>query len=324
MKRFVVSLFVSGILFYFAFRGVDWSTFKEDFARIDYLYLLLVIPLLLLVQWMRSYRWGLILRPLKKIDQRTLFPITSVGFMGILLLPVRTGELLRPYLIARQKGLDLRSALATVVVERVLDGLTIMGFLVLVILIIPLPLWVHRTGYLSFAVFLLLLLLLFLLATRKEKTLRLVRILTQWFPKRVQNAVQTFISSFTEGLQILPDLRSLGLGFGLSFIIWTLMGLVFYILLQCFHIKLPLIAGYAVLVIVVIGVMIPGAPGFIGNFHLACVLGLSLFGIPRSEAFSYAVVNHLIMVLFTVALGVLFLPSVKISWPELLYKNKNP
>ena len=65
-----------------------------------------------------------------------------------------------------------------------------------------------------------------------------------------------------------------------------------------------------------IGVMIPGAPGFIGNFHLSCVLGLSLFGIPRSVALSYAIVNHLIVVLFTVTLGVIFLPRAKISWPH--------
>ena len=159
MKRFVISLFISGILFYFAFRGVDWSAFKEALGHMDYSYLLVVVPLLLLIQWIRSYRWGLLLRPIKKIDQSTLFSVTSVGFMGILLLPARTGELLRPYLISQKKEIDFRSALATVVVERVLDGLTIMGFFVWIILFIPLPLWVHRAGYLSFAVFLSLLFL---------------------------------------------------------------------------------------------------------------------------------------------------------------------
>jgi len=322
MKRFIISLLISGLLFYFAFKGVDWNAFKDGFARIDYLYLLIVFPLLLLVQWIRSYRWGVILKPIKRIDQSTLFPITSVGFMGILLLPARTGELLRPYLISQQKGLDLRSALATIVVERVLDGLTIMGFLVLVILFIPLPLWVHQAGYLSFAVFLSLLLVLFLLATREERTMSIIRILTKWLPQRVQNGTQAFVSSFTEGLRILPDLRRLGLGVALSLIIWTLMGLVFYILLLCFHMRLPLIAGYTLLVIVVIGIMIPGAPGFVGNFHFACVVGLSLFGIPRSEALSYAIVNHLVVVLFTVALGVIFLPRVKISWPSLIKGRK--
>lgn len=321
MKRFVISLLISGILFYFAFKGVDWGTFKESLSHIDYRYLLGVLPILLLIQWMRSYRWGLILKPIKKVDQGTLFSITSVGFMGILLLPARTGELLRPYLISQQKGVGLRAALATVVVERVLDGLTIMGFFVLVILSIPLPLWVHRAGYFSFALFLSLLFLLFLVVTRKEGTLSVVRILTRRLPKGVQNGVETFISSFAEGLQILPSLRSFGLGVGLSLIIWALMGLVFYILLQSFHIRLPLIASYTVLVIVVIGVMIPGAPGFVGNFHLSCVLGLSLFGIPKTEALSYSIINHLIVVLFTLVLGVIFLPRVNISWPS-FFKNR--
>ncbi len=322
MRRFVMGLLISGILFYLAFRGVDWRAFKENIAHIDYRYLLLIIPLLLLIQLMRSYRWGLILEPIKKVDQSTLFSITSVGLMGILLLPARTGELLRPYLISQQKEFDLRSALATVVVERVLDGLTIMGFLVWIILSIPVPLWVQRVGYLSFAAFLFLLSLLFLVVTRKEGTLSLVQILTKGFPKGVQNAVQTFISSFTEGLRILPDLRRLCLGVGFSLIIWTLMGLVFYILLQSFHMRLPLIAGYTVLVLVVIGITVPGAPGFIGNFHLSCIIGLSLFGIPKSEALSYSVITHLILVLFTVALGIIFLPKVKFSWPYLIKKRE--
>lgn len=322
MKRFLISLLISGVLFYFAFRGVDWNAFKDGFAQIEYGYLLVVVPLLLLIQWIRSYRWGLLLKPIKEIDQSTLFSISSVGFMAILLLPARTGELLRPYLISQQKGVDVRSALATVVVERILDSLTITGFLVWIIFFIPVPLWVHRAGYLSFAVFFSLLLFLFLVATRKERTLNLLRILTRRLPEKLQRGLQTFVTTFAEGLQVLPDLRSFGLGIGLSLIIWILMGLVFYILFQTFQLRLPLIAAYAVLVLIVIGITIPGAPGFVGNFHFFYVLGLSLFGIPRSEAFSYAVVNHLVVVLFTVTLGVIFLPRLNISWPKLFKKRK--
>lgn len=323
MKRFLVTLLISGILFYFAFRGVDWNAFKEGFGQIDYPYLLMVVPLLLLIQWVRSYRWGLLLKPIKKIDQSILFPITSVGFMAILLLPARAGELLRPYLISQQKGVDVRSALATIVVERILDSLTIIAFLVWIIFFIPVPLWVRRAGYLSFAIFFSLLVFLFLVATRKEQALNLLRVLTRKLPERLQMELQAFVTTFAEGLQILPDLASFGLGIGLSFLIWALMGLVFYISFSAFHMDLPLIAAYAVLVLIVIGITIPTAPGFVGNYHLFCVLGLSLFGIPRSEAFSYAILNHLITVLFTVGLGVLFLPSVKLSWPSFL-KIKTP
>ncbi len=321
MKRILITLLISGILFYFAFRGVDWGTFKESFHHIEYRYILIILPLQLLILWMRSYRWGLILKPIKRIDQRTLFPITSVGFMGILLLPARAGELLRPYLISRQKGVDIRSALATVVVERVLDSLTVLGFLVWVTLSVPLPLWLHQAGYFSFAIFFTLLFFLFFVATQKERALNLFGFLSRRLPEKLQRGIQTFITTFAEGLQILPDLKSLGLGIALSLMIWGLMGLIFYIFLEAFNMRLPLIAAYAVLVIVVIGLTIPGAPGFVGNFHLSCVLGLSLFGIPRSEALSYAIVNHLIIVLFTVALGVIFLPSVKISWPDLFKKR---
>jgi uncharacterized membrane protein YbhN (UPF0104 family) len=79
--------------------------------------------------------------------------------------------------------------------------------------------------------------------------------------------------------------------------------------------------GHTVLVLVVIGVMIPGAPGFVGKYQLFHILSLSLFGIPKSEALNYSIANHLIVVLFTVTLGVISLPSVMISWPH-LFKNR--
>lgn len=318
----MIGLLISGLLCYFAFKGVDWAILKESFAQMDYRYLFSAIPLNLLIQWMRSYRWGLILKPIKALDQRTLFSVTSVGLMGVVLLPARTGEFLRPYLISQQKQVDFRSALATVVVERVLDGLTIMGFFVWVILFVPLPPWVHRAGYLCLGVFLFTLSLLLSAVKWKEGTLNLVQSLTKVFPKKTQNAVPAFIHSFIQGLQILPDWRRIGVAIALSLAIWALTGLVFYFLFQCIHLKLPLIAAYAILVIVVIGIMIPGAPGFVGNFHLFCILGLSLFGIPRSEALSYSIISHLVQVSFTLALGVVFLPSVKISWPYFSKKWK--
>jgi glycosyltransferase 2 family protein len=317
MKRFIIGLLISGILSYFAFKGVDWRILKESLIQLDYRYLLPIILLNLLVQWMRSYRWGLILKPLQVLDQRTLFSVTSVGFMGILLLPARIGEFLRPYLISQKKQIDLRSALATVVVERVFDGLTIMGFFVWVILFVPLPAWVHRAGYLSLAVFLSTLLLLLFTLKQKEGTLKLVHPLVKVLPKKAQDTIRAFIHSFAQGLQILPDWKNTILVAGLSLAIWALMGLIFYISFYCTHFKLPLIAAYVVLTITVIGIMIPGAPGFVGNFHLFCVLGLSLFGIPRSEALTYAIITHLIQALSTIVLGIIFLPSVNISWPYL-------
>ena len=322
MKRFIISLLISGILIYFALRGVGWATLKMSLAEIEHRYLLLVIPLLLLIQFLRSYRWGLILKPIKAVDQRTLFSITSVGLMGILLLPARTGEFVRPYLISQEKGIDFRSAVATIVVERVFDGITIMGLFVWIILFSQFPPWVYRAGYVSLAVFLAVLSALLLTIKKKEGALNLVRFFTGIFPQRVQDGIQAFINAFAEGLRILPDWRKMGFVIGLSLSIWILMGIVFYIIFQSFYFKLPLMAAYTVLVIVVIGVMIPGAPGFVGNFHLFCILGLSLFGIPKPEALSYAIVNHLIQVLFTLALGLAFLYKVKICSPFLIKNGK--
>jgi uncharacterized membrane protein YbhN (UPF0104 family) len=71
--------------------------------------------------------------------------------------------------------------------------------------------------------------------------------------------------------------------------------------------------SFVVMIVLIIGIAIPTAPGFIGNWHFACILGLSLFGVAKPEAFSFAVVYHFLSMAFTITLGVIFLPFNKFS-----------
>jgi uncharacterized protein (TIRG00374 family) len=118
-----------GLLFvWLAFRGTDIEGLKSSFKAVKYIYIVPVVFLSIVVLVLRSYRWGVILEPLEKINQWTLFSITAVGFMAISLLPVRMGEFARPYLISKKSSIRMGSALATIVVERIFDMLTLSIF----------------------------------------------------------------------------------------------------------------------------------------------------------------------------------------------------
>jgi uncharacterized membrane protein YbhN (UPF0104 family) len=82
---------------------------------------------------------------------------------------------------------------------------------------------------------------------------------------------------------------------------------------QAFGFSLPLVAAGVLLVILMIGIAIPAGPGFVGNWHFFCILGLSLYGIPKAEALSFAIVYHFLSIGIIVLLGLIFLPFNRFS-----------
>lgn len=312
-KGFVFGFILSAIFLYLAFRKVDLKDLKMAFSQAEYIYLIPVTLLVLFAQWIRSYRWGLILKPVKRLDQWTLFSLTSVGYMAILLLPVRLGEFARPYLLNRKYGLGLSPTLATITIERVFDGLTLMIVLAFVIATVPLPKWVANTGIIMLTVFFSLFVLLLLLAIKKNYSTKVINGVFSKFPHRISRRMIHLLTSFLEGLEILPSLRkNVFVGF-LSVTLWITIGFIIYLLFLSFKFDLPLIAAYTVLTLTTLGIMIPAAPGFVGNYHIFVIIALTLFKIPKSEALTFAIMLHFINVGLIILLGLIFLPHNAIS-----------
>jgi len=309
-----------GLLFiWLAFRGTDIEGIKSSFKAVKYLYLIPVVFLSIIVLVLRSYRWGVILEPLEKINQWPLFSITAVGFMAISLLPVRMGEFARPYLVSQKSSIRMGSALATIVVERIFDMLTLMIFLLLVLMTVNLPDWIFRSACSILLLVIPLFLLLIFLAVKRDASVKGVDRIISILPEAFSSRLMRLFHSFLDGLQILPDLKKTFYVTFLSVIIWSLMALATYILFSSFKsmLNLPLTAAYAVLVITALGVTLPAAPGFVGNYHYSCVLALTLFGIPKTDALTFAILLHFIQIVVTILLGLLFLPFVKVSLPTI-------
>lgn len=309
-----------GLLFvWLAFRGTDVEGLKSSFSTVNYRYLIPVVILSVVVLVLRSYRWGVILKPLEKIAQWPLFSITAVGFMAINLLPVRMGEFARPYLISQKSSVRMGSALATIVVERIFDMLTLMIVLLLVLMMVKLPDWIFRSACSILLVVIPLLLLLIFLAVKRDISVKGVDRMIRILPTTVSSRLMRLFHSFLDGLQILPDLKKTFYITFLSAIIWSSIALATYILFFSFQsmLELPLAAAYAVLVITALGVTLPAAPGFVGNYHYSCVLALTLFGIPKTDALTFAIILHFIQVIVTISLGLLFMPFINVSLPTI-------
>jgi hypothetical protein len=259
---------------------------------------------------------------LVKYDPKTLFIISSIGFMATGMLPARLGEFARPYLVKQKSNIKMSSTMATIIVERVFDMLSLMIFMFVIMLKISLPPVIFKTGITMLTISLTILLVLIFLAVKKEFSLNKIDLILGKLPAGLAKPLEHLAHSFIEGLQILPDVKRTLYVSVLSVFIWVLIGISPYILFFSFGFNLPVINAFAVMVIIVLGVMLPAAPGFVGVYHYACVLGLTSFGIPKEAALSYAIVLHFLQLMPTVALGLLCLPFHRISLPKFIQQEE--
>jgi uncharacterized protein (TIRG00374 family) len=319
-KNIIIGIAVSCICFYFALRGINLAEVAASFRTAQYGYLILVLLAVLGSLYLRSYRWGVMIDGLVCYDQWTLFKFSAIGFMAIGVLPARLGEFARSYLVKKQSGVRMSATMATVVLERVLDLLTLMIFLFIVLVKIPLPPEVFSAGITMLTISLAVLSVLIVLGVKREFSSQTIGKLLQFLPERLEKRAAHLAGSFIDGLQLLPDVRKTLRVVLLSFLTWLMLGLSNYFMFYAFGMHLSIINAFAILAIIALGVMIPAAPGFIGTYHYACMLGLASFGIDKAPALSYAVALHFMQMAPVIILGLVFLPFQKMTLGGLMRK----
>jgi uncharacterized protein (TIRG00374 family) len=321
-KKVILGILISAVLVYLSVRGINFQDIIGDLKKIRVNYILVFLILAVLMQWLRSYRWGIILRPLEKIDQLSLFSVTAVGFLAIAAIPARLGELARPYLIAKRSKIKMSSALGTVIVERVLDSFSVLTIAVIVLLLNDLPSWMIKSSVLLFVMTLLMFFCILGLIWRREKALRLINGILRKLPGKFAHKIDELIHRFIDGFQIIVNIKLLLYLFFLSALIWLVDVLAIYVLLEAFGFTLPAMASFIVMIILIVGIAVPTAPGYIGSWHYSCILALGLFGIAKPEALSFAVVYHFLSMIIVVILGVVFLPFNKFSISDMKKQMK--
>jgi len=322
-KKVIFGILISALLVYLSVRGINLQDVLNDLNKIQLTYVILFLFLIILMQYLRSYRWGVILQPMEKIDQLSLFSVTSVGFLAIAAIPARIGELARPYLISQKSSVKMSSALGTIIVERVLDSFTVLGIAVLLLFFIDLPSWMIHSSIIFFLLALAIFCFILFMILRRKEALQLVNKVLAILPGRLADKIDELLHSFINGLQIVTNINLLLYLIFLSVAVWLLDVLAIYVLFLAFGFHLPVIASFVLMIILIVGIAIPTAPGFIGNWHFACVLGLSLFSVAKVEALSFAVVYHFLSMIVVMVLGVIFIPFNKFSISEMKNQVNN-
>jgi uncharacterized protein (TIRG00374 family) len=286
MKRalqIAFSLALSAFFVWLSLRKTNLAEVAGAIAGADLRYVGLSLLMLTVIHVLRTWRWGLLLQPLAKVRFRDVNPLAAVGFMALMLLPLRLGELARPYLAAEHLKLRKSAALASVVVERIVDGL-FMG-LVLVVLLWTLGPEVPREHLgrlrlggalvtLAFGVGLVALVLAFRHRARADA---LLRSLLGRFSPRLADRVASMLAAFIDALAVVPSPARIVEFFVLTCVYWFCSGLGSLVLAPAFGFSLTLVQAFTVLGLQVIGSMIPAGPGMVGTLQAFTCLGLGLF-----------------------------------------------
>lgn len=310
---------VSAIFLFLAFRKVDLSQLAAAIRGADYRYLPPVIFCSLFTLWVRAFRWKFLLRPLKEARMENLLSATSIGLMANNILPARLGEFVMAYVIGKKEGISKSASFATIVVSRIFDGLTIVLFAVVVMILYAehLPAWLRNASILLCLFYVAAMGFLVLLKVRTKTALSLISFFAAPLPEKLQRTALRLANSFVAGLSILQSGRDICASAALSILVWLPGAALIWILFVAFGMQLPVYATFVLLVALIIGVMIPSAPAYIGTVQYATVTVLAIYGVSRSEALSYSIIYHACAFIPVTVAGIVYLALAGFSFSEI-------
>jgi uncharacterized protein (TIRG00374 family) len=228
-----------------------------------------------------------------------LFPATIIGYMANNILPARLGEFVRAYVLGQKEKIETSSVFATLVVDRLFDGFTVLLILLITFFSVKLPAGMESVqnglkmgGYVTLGLYLGVLVFLFLLKKRTMHTIHMVGILLKPFPAKVSEKIIPLLGSFISGIRLSSNPVEILILLVSSLAVWATCIWPLHLILQSFGIALPVTASMLIMVFLVFAVMVPASPGFVGTYHAACVYGLMAFNIPREQSLSVALVMH--------------------------------
>ena len=281
----------------FAFRGQDLGEIRDALRAVNYWYLIPALALYFAGVWVRAVRWSVLLRPVVAITPRRCFPVVVVGYMANNVLPLRTGELVRAYVLGQRYGVRKTSALATIAVERLFDGLTMLGFILGAATVVSLTSDVRHLALIAFLLFAGILIGLFVLTLGGDLRDRLLQLVLGPLPARFADRVERMAESFLGGLGVFKRKADLAIVAATSLLAWGFEASMYWTIAHGFGGELANVLGPAETMLTTgvanLATLIPSSPGYVGPFESGVVLVLNgALNLARSLSLSYAIVVH--------------------------------
>lgn len=324
MKRwqFILGLLISAVFLFFALRGLDFQEVWSVLQTAEYFWLLPAILVYFFGLWLRALRWKIFLDPINNIKTGKIFSTVCIGYMGNNIYPARLGELLRAYILKKEEKIAVSTSLATIIIERIFDGIVMLGFILLNLSVVSqmshsadIRQTIQTVSTWAAILFTVAFILFIFSAVFPDVFSNIFR---KFFgillPKKASKTVQKIINTFFTGVQSLSSPVSTIYALMLTIAIWLLETVFYWIIMLAFPFQvsfgtLMLMNGFLNLFTI-----IPSSPGYIGTFDAPGIALLSALGIDHQFAAGYTLLLHAVLWLPVTLAGALFFTKKGLSW----------
>ena len=306
------------------FWRTDLGDMANALADANYWWFAPAIGLWFVSAWFRSLRWRYLLRPIADLPTRTLYPVVVIGYMANNLLPARTGELVRAYIMGERHRLSLMATLGTISVERLFDGLVLLAFLVFVGAFVGLSEELTILAIAMSVIFVILLAVSLYVASSAERAQRVIEALVRFAPTRVRDRARGWAGAFVAGLEALRSPSALAAVVVTSTVAWALEATMYFMVGVSFSLGEAFPIYLMVAAAANLAISVPSTSGGIGPFEALAKETLVFVGVGASAAAAYAVALHALLLLPVVAAGLVFLWAINLSLGEALRRPARP
>jgi uncharacterized protein (TIRG00374 family) len=336
MKRwqFWFGLLISAIFLYLVLRKIDFPQLWQVLITANYWWLIPGVAVYFVALWVRSWRWHYLLRPLKAIPTRTMFPIVTMGYAANNIFPARAGEVLRAVVLKHQEDVPISASLATIIIERVFDGIVMLAFVFVnlseltrltgvSIDVGSFKFGIKQVAILGSVAFFGVLAVFLVAAMFPAPTDRLLTWLVEHLaPVRIREKTLGISRRFLDGLKSLRSPFDVLMVFITSVLIWLLETVKYWFVMHAFSFSVSFFALMLMNGIVNLATTIPSAPGYLGTFDLPGIAVLQAYNIPREIAASYTFVLHFALWFPVTALGLYYMVREGVNWKGTI-RDKN-
>jgi uncharacterized protein (TIRG00374 family) len=317
--QFALGIVISLAFLWFAVQGLHLQEVWFYLRTANYGWIAPGVAVYFLAVWARTWRWYYLLRPVKVLEIRRLFPIVCIGYFGNNVFPARLGELLRAYVLRRDAGVPISTSLAPIIIERVFDGLVMLLFVFFALPFVGaehIPTVYRGVVVGASGLFFGALIVFLAAAANPPRADALYHFFADRFlPRRLAAPVEGFYRRFMVGLSFLRSGRDVLMVFVTSVVIWLLETVKYWFVMHAFAFAVTFIGLMLMNGVVNLTTTLPSAPGYIGTFEVGARV-LEALGVPYSLAFGYTIVLHVALWFPITALGGYYMLRAGMGWRE--------
>ncbi len=316
--QFWIGVAISAVFVYLALRGLKMAEVWQALNEANYWWIVPGVVVYFFAVWARTWRWHYLLRPIKQVPLGRLFPVVVVGYMGNNVYPARAGEVIRAYVLKKKEGVSMSASLATVIVERIFDGVIMLLFVFIALPLIHIPIgWLRQVVIFGSLLFFGTLAVFFVVAANPALSQRLYTwAIERLVPERLRGSVGGLADRFMDGLHCLRSPADVAMIFVTSLVIWLAETVKYWFVMHSFPFTVPFFVLMLMNGVVNLATTIPSSPGYVGTFDTPGIEVLVTYGVGRAVATAYTLVLHAALWFPITVLGFWYMWRESVAWSE--------